>query len=109
MVVEYMDALPRAKLFSRWQIETNDAISLRAIADPRFNPHQLLIVSDEDAPKPNAGAPDNDAAGTVEINPNYKSKRVEVSADVKTPSILFMSEHYNPKWRVEIEAEALIP
>ncbi len=100
-VIEYMDALPRAKLYSNWQVNTNDDETLQIIGSQGFNPHQTVLVANPiSAPATaNAGQP----AGTVEINPNYKSKRVELQADVKVPSVLLLTERYNPQWRVEVD------
>ena len=41
----------------------------------------------------------------MEIDPNYKSKHFELSADVKVPSVLLMTERYNPKWQVEVDGK----
>ena len=40
--------------------------------------------------------------GTVEIN-KYLSKRVEMQADVKVPSVLLLTDRYNPKWLVSVD------
>jgi uncharacterized membrane protein YfhO len=47
----------------------------------------------------------NQPAGTVEILPNYKSKRIELSAEVKTPSVLLMTDRYNPQWQAEVDGK----
>src|SRR5579884_3374571 len=36
-VIEYLDALPRAKLYSNWEIKTNDIATLQTIAPPSFD------------------------------------------------------------------------
>ena len=42
----------------------------------------------------------------MEINPNYKSKRIELDADVKTPSVLLLSERcYNAQWQVDVDGK----
>ena len=102
-VIEFAGALPRAKLFSNWQVNTNDEETLQTLASQTFDPHQTVLVANPiSAPTPaNAGQP----AGSVEINPNYKSKHVELQADVKVPSVLLLTERFNPQWRVEVDGK----
>lgn len=101
-VLEYTDALPRAKLYANWQVNTNDDSTLQALANPAFNPHSTVLVA---ANLPAPASPGADP-GTVEINPNYKSKRVELQADVKAPSsVLLFSERYDPNWKVEVDGK----
>ena len=102
-VTELIDALPRAKLYSQWQAGTNDETILRTLGGPQFDPHKSVLVSDSiSAPNPaNAGKD----PGTVEINTNYASKRVEMTADVKAPSVLLLADRYNPKWHAWVDGK----
>ncbi|HEX3799179.1 MAG TPA: hypothetical protein VH413_10800 [Verrucomicrobiae bacterium] len=103
-VIEFTGALPRAKLFSNWQINTNDDEVLKTIASANFDPHRVVIVSDAEVPPP---VPTDTfrEPGTVTIDPNYRSKRIELTAEVQTPAILLLSERYNPKWKVEVDGQ----
>ncbi|MDB6020764.1 MAG: hypothetical protein JWQ04_621 [Pedosphaera sp.] len=103
-VVEFTGALPRAQLFSNWQINTNDQATLKLLANPEFDPHRVVLVSDTNLPAP-LPANLNQNPGTVEINPNYRAKRIELAADVKTPSVLLLTERYNPQWQVEVDGK----
>lgn len=103
-LVEFTGALPRAKLFSNWQINTNDDTTLRLLASPQFDPHETVLVADVNAPVEKVSSA-NGAAGTVEIT-RYQSKRIELSADVKAPSVLLLTERYNPNWHVEVDGKA---
>jgi len=100
-VLEFIDALPRAKLFSNWQPKVKDDVVLQTLSSAEFQPQQTVLVSD-DVPAP---ANANENPGTVEINPNYKSKRIELAADVKVPSVLMLSERYNPQWQVDVDGQ----
>jgi hypothetical protein len=100
-VMEFLGALPRAKLYSHWQIVTNDQAIMQIIADPRYDLYHDVVVADK-IPLP---TDPNSDPGTVEINPNYKSKRIEMQADVKVPSVLLLSERYSPKWQVEVDGK----
>src|SRR6202040_725144 len=43
-VMEFTGALPRASLFSNWQVNTNDDISLNTLADPSLDLSQTVLV-----------------------------------------------------------------
>ncbi len=103
-VVEFTGALPRAKLFSNWQINTNDDDTLKIIASPAFDPHTSVLVAATNLPAPSPATASQDP-GTVEVNPDYRSKHIELTADVKVPAVLLLSERYNPKWRVEVDGQ----
>ena len=100
-ILEFTGALPRAKLYSNWQVSTNQDATLARLADPAFDPGATVLVSDPiPAPLP---ANTNQPAGTVTINPNYKSKRVELEADAATPAVLLLNDKYSDKWSVTVD------
>jgi hypothetical protein len=103
-VIEFLDALPRAKLYSNWKIITNDNETLHMIGSPDFNLHQSVIVSNASLATVKQDISSN-SPGTVQINPNYKPKRIQIEADVKSPSILMLTDRYNPKWKVEVDGK----
>ncbi|MBU6399776.1 MAG: hypothetical protein KGS61_05610 [Verrucomicrobia bacterium] len=45
-LIEDGAALPRASLFTRWQVSTNDAEMLQRLVDPAFDPEQTVLVAD---------------------------------------------------------------
>jgi hypothetical protein len=102
-IIEFVNALPRAKLYSNWQVNTNVKSTLETLATQSFDPHQSVLVSNN-IPAP-AATNISQSPGTVEINPNYKSKRIELEADVKVPAVLLLSERYSPKWHVEVDGK----
>ncbi len=98
-VMEFTAALPRAKLFANWQVETNDEETLHGLASPSFDPHQTVFVANS-VPAPTAAAnPPDDA---VKIT-SYKAKRIELEADANTASVLLLSERFHPKWQVSVD------
>jgi hypothetical protein len=102
-VIELVDALPRANLYSQWQVSTNDEVILGALTSPQFDPHKTVLVSDAiAAPDPaNAGKD----PGTVEVSTNYASKRVEMTADVKVPAVLLLLDRYNDRWHAWVDGQ----
>ncbi len=101
-VIEFTGALPRAALIPNWRISTNDAETLQTLADPNFDVHQNVLVADSITPSPPPGP--NPGTGTVSIT-DYSPKRIALSADVNTASVLLMSDRYNPKWEVWVDGK----
>jgi hypothetical protein len=102
-VIEFTGALPRAGLYSYWQVVTNDDTTLRMLASPGSDPHKTVLVADPiPAPQPDNS---NTTAGTVEIKPNYLPKRMELEADVKTPSVLLLNDKFTPHWHVRVDGQ----
>jgi hypothetical protein len=96
----FAPALPRAALFSNWQINTNGTNAMLQLMDPSFDPRKAVLV-EGDVPASSADAA-NAAAGTVEIV-NYNSKDMVLNAEAKAPSILFTSDHYQSDWTVLVD------
>ena len=99
-ILEFTGALPRAKLFSNWQVNTNDADTLHTVASQTFDPQKTVLVAD--AISGPAAADTNKEPGDVNIT-SYKPKRIELDADAKTPSVLLMADRFNPKWQVWVD------
>ncbi|EEF60313.1 YfhO family protein [Pedosphaera parvula] len=102
-IIEFTDALPRAKLYSNWQVITNDEVTLSTLTNSAFDPHQLVLLADAiPAPSP---ANTNQPSGTVQIKDNYEPKRVELAADVKVPSVLLLNDKFDPDWKVWVDGK----
>lgn len=102
-LLEFTGALPRAKLFSRWQGLTNDETTLATLADPAFNPQETVLVAGE-LPGPTSGGSTSPDAGTVQIT-RYRHREVELRADVKTEALLLFNDKYHPAWRVTVDGQ----
>ncbi len=101
---EFSGALPRAKLYSRWQTETNDPAVLKQLTDTAFDPAQSVFV---DNPLP-AAAPtnaDNANAGTVEFA-SYKSKEIVLNTLATNAAVLLLNDHYDANWKVSVDGTA---
>ncbi|HXG46933.1 MAG TPA: hypothetical protein VNO52_04860, partial [Methylomirabilota bacterium] len=100
---EFTGALPRAKLFSTWQVSTNDEATLKTLADPAFDPHAMVLVADPIS-TPGVEAT-NAAAGTVEITA-YSPRRIELRAQAAVPSVLLLNDRYDKDWHVSIDGQS---
>jgi len=99
---EFTGALPRAKLYSNWLVNTNDQTTLATLINPDFDPAKTLLVS-----TPSAGvAPvaTNDNAGTVEFK-SYTSTKVTFTANTPTPAILLWNDKYDPTWSAAVDGQ----
>jgi hypothetical protein len=100
---QFTAAVGRARLYSHWEVETNGTNALNRLMSVQFDPLQNVIVDDNVAPSP-TNATDL-AAGSVAIT-SYAPKDIVLKADVTSPSILLLSDHYEPDWKVLIDGRA---
>lgn len=101
-LVEFAGALPRAKLYTQWQVSTNEQATLAKLADPAFDPHEVVLVADS-IPAPDASST-NSASGTVEFA-SYAPKRVELKANAPAPSVLLLNDKFDPGWKVSVDGK----
>ncbi len=69
-LIEFTGALPRARLYSHWQVSTNDQATLQTLTNADFDPQQTVLVS---TPLPGS-SPTNQNPRTVEFTsyaPNH--------------------------------------
>jgi hypothetical protein len=122
---EFTGALPRAKLYSNWQISTNDTATLQTLASTNFDAWQIVLVSTPLPATPAANAT-NENSGTVEFkrympdDPVFKRKRnglwkqsgycyapkdIMFDAKTTTPSVLLLNDKFDPHWRVLVDGK----
>jgi hypothetical protein len=128
---EFTGALPRAKLYSNWQmpvndkaavagltvtnlgergwallqqIHTNDFLTLNELASPSFDPWQTVLLAESPAvPGPPALAT-NENAGTVEYT-SYAPKDIKLHTQAATPTVLLLNDQYDSNWRVTVDGQ----
>ena len=100
-VLEFSGALPRAKLYSNWTVNTNDAAVLARLFSPSFDPQQEVIV--DGGVNPPAAATTT-SPGTVEFA-SYAPKRIVLKADAKTLAILLLNDRFDPNWSVTVDGQ----
>jgi hypothetical protein len=99
-IIEFTGALPRAKLYTKWQVSSNDQATLSKLASPSFDPHQEVIVAE--AITSNSSTDTNATAGSVEFS-SYRSKKVVLTANATAPSILLLNDKVDPNWKAEVD------
>jgi len=99
---EFTGALARAKLYSNWQVSTNDQAALDELARPAFDPEKNLIVSGNIPPS---------AQGTTNANTeqvefaSYAPKDIVFNATAAAPSVLLLNDRFDPNWKVSVDGK----
>lgn len=101
-LIEFKNALPRAKLYSSWQM-ADDPSTLQILASQPFNPQKTVIVATNTPVSEKSGSPDADP-GTVQIT-HYQSKHILLHADAKTPAVLLVNDRTSEWWRVWLDGK----
>ncbi|MGD0086297.1 MAG: hypothetical protein ABSC24_04130 [Verrucomicrobiota bacterium] len=98
---EFTGALPRVKLYSRWQVSTNDNDALQTLASANFDASETVLVS-TNLPTPPAENATNTHPGTVGFK-SYSPKDILFDAHAEVPSVLLLNDEYDPNWRVLVD------
>ena len=99
---DFTGALPRAKLYASWQVNTNDQAVLKTLADLNFDPAKMVLV---DTPQKNLPAlATNENSGTVEFK-SYAPKRIVLAVNSPQPSVLLLNDKYDPNWHVTVDGQ----
>lgn len=105
-LIEFTGALPRARLFAHWQVNTNDEATLATLSDPGFDPAQTVLVSQPltASASPTAADPTNSSAGTVEYL-SYAPKQTQLKATVTQPAVLLLNDKFDPHWKATVDGQ----
>jgi hypothetical protein len=99
---EFTGALPRAKLYSNWQVNTNAATVLKTLADLTFDPAKTVLI---DLPSKNLPlVATNENSGSVEFV-SYAPKHIAFAATNSTPAVLLLNDQYDPNWSVTVDGK----
>ncbi|MHC1769180.1 MAG: hypothetical protein AB9869_33680 [Verrucomicrobiia bacterium] len=95
-------ALPRAKLFTQWQVLTNDDDgTLGHLADLAFDPQATVLVNSPVPASPSPAPPDP-ANAKVSIT-RYEPKRVVLNVESSVPGVLLLNDRFDPNWKVTVD------
>ncbi len=102
-VFDFTGALPRAKLYSNWQVNTNDPAVLKTLADLGFDPAKTVLI---DTPQKNLPArATNENTGTVAFKSYAPEHIVLVATNAAAPAVLLLNDKYDPTWRVTVDGK----
>jgi hypothetical protein len=93
--------LPRAKLYSNWQVSTNDLASLEQLASASFDPEKSVLVAGN-VPAASAGA--GEEAGQVAFE-SYAPKDIVFKANAARASVLLLNDRFDPNWKVTVDGK----
>jgi len=100
---EFTGALPHAVLYSNWQVNTNGTAVLETLASPGFDPAKTVLL---DNPLPNRVNPSaTNRLGEAANYLSYAPADFKLEATPATPSILMVSDKYDPAWRVWVDGK----
>jgi len=99
---EFTGALPRTRLYGRWQVMTNDEAALKQLVSPSFDPEQSVLVTGDDFPPSPADA--KPEAGTVEFA-SYAPRDIVLKANATAPSVLLLNDRFDPDWNVRVDGK----
>ena len=100
-LIRFDGALPRTKLYSHWQVQTNDAMTLETLANREFDPQATVIINAPIAPSTTALG---QSAGEV-ITQSYRPKEIRLTAQSTSDSVLLLNDHWSPHWRVTVDGQ----
>jgi hypothetical protein len=99
---EFTGALPRAGLYSHWQVSTNDDVTLKTLAASNFDPAKIVLVSTNLPPSPINTT--NENSSTVEFK-SYAPKDIVFDAKTYAPSVLLLNDKFDSNWRVQVDSK----
>jgi hypothetical protein len=99
-LIEFTGALPRAGLYTRWQVITNEAEELARLAADDFDPAKEVVLSSEPSIQPSPDA----APGKVTID-SYSSRLIRMKAEATAPSVLLFIERFEPAWKAYVDGQ----
>jgi hypothetical protein len=100
---EFTGALPRAKLYSSWQVSTNDQSALEQISSPAFEPEAEVLVSGAVPGIPKGG---KNASSQNDVHfLSYSPKKIVLQAAPAVPSILLLNDRFSTDWQVVVDGK----
>ena len=102
-LLEFTGALPRAKLYSKWEVLPETTNALARLAAKEFDPTASVVLASKPSVEANPAGGD---AGTVKID-SYSPRRIVLSADAKNPAVLLLNDHFDPNWKATVDGQSV--
>jgi len=103
-VFSFTGALPRARLYTDWQVSTNDQTTLAQLTDANFDPEKKLLVSSPLSLAPSDGERAGVRGSTVDFV-SYAPKRIVLQAKANAASVLLLNDRFDPNWKVTVDGK----
>jgi hypothetical protein len=100
---EFMDALPRASLYSNWQVSTNDQAMLEQLASPSFDPAKTVLLSKSLPVASKPSVTDSDSGSVKFVS--YEPADIKLEASPTSPSVLMLADRFDPDWQVWVDGK----
>jgi len=98
---EVPNTLPRAKLYTQWQVTTNTQETLKRLADKTFD-YQNTVLLGEPLTSTQSGVTTNATANSAQIA-KYAPKRMEIKASTTAPALLLVNDKFDADWKVRVD------
>ncbi len=101
-LIEFENALPRAGLYAHWRSGVADETALATLPDPEWDPHREVLVAEK------LPAPDSADANATVVPARYEfydPKRVVISTDAETSTVLMLNDKHHPEWEVTVDGK----
>lgn len=99
-LLEYKAALPRASLYTQWQVMPSDEATLQTLPSAQWDPSQVVLLAPGSEVPPATGGP----GGSVEFT-SYAPKASTLQVHAESPSVLLVNDKHDPDWKVEIDGK----
>ena len=101
-LIEYTNALPRAKLYANWQV-VDDKTALAVLGTDEFDCARNVLIA-KDTPLKQIPADTNANPGTVTIT-KYLPKYIQLTANVQAPAVLLLNERIADPWKAWVDGK----
>jgi hypothetical protein len=103
---EFTGALPRARLYSHWQVCTNDSEALSQLTGQSFDPEGNVLVAESLPPSPGGEGPalqsTSEQGASVEFA-SYAPKDIVFKSHSPAPTVLLLNDRFDPNWKVLVD------
>jgi hypothetical protein len=100
-IFEFTGALPRAKLYTRWEVAADTAAQLGRLRDPAFDPEQAVVLERDPGIEKRSGEVED---AKVEIT-EYLAKRVRLKSHSSAASVLLLNDRWHSDWHVTVDGK----
>jgi hypothetical protein len=102
-VFEMPSTLPRAKLYSHWEVDADDTNVLGRMFNQDFDPHNTVFVSGgvPDNTTTNVANPPDDAVQFV----NYAPKDIVFKTEAAMATVLLLNDRFQSDWKVLVDGQ----